>query len=95
MAVKTVEELMIAVQAYIGDRTDDDTLNLITDIRDTATATTANQAAIDEAVEKKDAEWRQKYRDTFFNPENVDKSALVDEKKDEPKRTYESLFKEV
>lgn len=95
MAVKTVEDLMSAVQAYIGDRTDDDTLNLITDIRDTATATTANQAAIDEAVAAKDAEWRQKYRDTFFSPGGADKGTLEDEKKDEPKRTYESLFKEV
>ena len=94
MAVKTVEELMSAVQAYIADRTDDDTLNLITDIRDTANATTANQAAIDEAVAKKDAEWRQKYRDTFFNPANADKSALEPEDKATPKCTYESLFKE-
>lgn len=94
MAVKTVDELMCAVQAYIGDRTDDDTLNLIADIRDTATATTANQAAIDEAVAKKDAEWRQKYRDTFFNPAGADKGALDPEEKPEAKCTYESLFKE-
>lgn len=95
MAVRTPEEILSGLQSILGDRNDDEAINFATDIRDTLSASPgASEQQIKEAVDAKDAEWRKRYMDTFFNgggttpPDN-------DPPPDEPKKlTYESLFKE-
>ena len=95
MAVRTPEEILSGLQSILGDRNDDEAINFATDIRDTLSAAPgASEQQIKEAVDAKDAEWRKRYMDTFFNgggttpPDN-------DPPPDEPKKlTYESLFKE-
>ena len=95
MAGRTPEEIRSGLQSILGDRNDDEAINFATDIRDTLSASPgASEQQIKEAVDAKDAEWRKRYMDTFFNgggttpPDN-------DPPPDEPKKlTYESLFKE-
>lgn len=86
---------MSNLQAILGERNDDEAINFATDIRDTLSAQPgASEQQIKEAVDAKEAEWRKRYMDTFFNGGGTSTSS-DDPPTDEPKKlTYESLFKE-
>lgn len=96
MAVRTPEEILSGLQSILGDRNDDEAINFATDIRDTLSASPgASEQQIKEAVDAKEAEWRKRYMDTFFNGGGTPPPAGDDTPPDEPKKlTYESLFKE-
>lgn len=85
------EELVEKVKAYVGDRTDDETISLIEDISDSM------EIADDgvnwkEKYEELDNEWREKYIARFSEPSNV----VEDDIKAEPLETnsFEDLFEE-
>lgn len=91
MAIRTAEELRESVRMIIGDRTDDDAIAFIEDFTDTMNDV---QRKIDESGdwEKKyhenDEEWRNKYRERFFDGESPDVpgETVVE------KRSYDELF---
>lgn len=87
---------MSNLQAILGERNDDEAINFATDIRDTLSAQPgASAQQIQEAVDAKEAEWRKRYMDTFFNGGGTPPPTGDDTPPDEPKKlTYESLFKE-
>ena len=95
MAVRTPEEILSSLQSILGERNDDEAINFATDIRDTLSASPgASEQQIQEAVDAKDAEWRKRYMETFFNGGGTPPPD-TDPQPDEPKKlTYESLFKE-
>lgn len=98
MAVRSKDEILATIKERIGEDTSDEAIALIEDITDTYDDL---DARISEAgdwktkYETNDAEWRQKYKERFFNPEVKETAVIDDEVDDEPKNlTYEELFKE-
>lgn len=92
MAIKSIEEIMGAVRARVGDDTSDEAIALVEDVSDTLNSLSSGEDW-KKKYEDNDAEWRKKYRDRFFNPDKPDD---IDPEPDpEPERlTFEKLFKE-
>ena len=94
------EELLEKVKAYVGDRSDDETLEIIEDISDSF-ETSESAEKIEEIkteYESKlanlDNEWREKYKARFFSEKDDtgndgDESDTSD---DEEKTDYSDLF---
>lgn len=83
--VKTKDEIMEEIRAYIGDRADDETIALVENISDTIDDYAAH-GDYDEKLMAVEAEWRRKYIDRFMNGgENkieVEVAKTDDEEKD-------------
>lgn len=92
MAIKSIDEIMGAIRARVGDDTSDEAIALVEDVSDTLNSLSTGEDW-KKKYEDNDAEWRKKYRDRFFNP---DKPVDIDPEPDpEPERlTFEKLFKE-
>ncbi len=91
MAVKSIEEIMGALRARVGEDTSDETLAFVEDVSDTLSSL-SNAEDWKKKYEENDAEWRNKYRDRFFNPDKPDPDP---EPQPEPERlTFDKLFKE-
>lgn len=94
--VRTRDELLNAIKGKIGDDVSDDSLQLIEDLTDTLSDydTKVNDTTNwKEKYEQNDNEWRQKYRDRFFNSgsEELDDESKKPEQQ-KPLR-FEDLFK--
>lgn len=99
MAIKTMEELMESVRTRLGDDQSDEALALLEDISDTyEDIQSRTNSAVDwkKKYEDNDAEWRQKYRDRFFNKSNDNDDNDNDDGGGKPNKplTYNELFKE-
>lgn len=94
MAVKTKAEILELIKARVGDDTSDEALSIIEDVTDTLDdyeARIADSGDWKARYEQNDAEWRQKYKDRFFQPaEEPD----PEPEEVEEKTTFEDLFKE-
>lgn len=92
MAIKTIEELMDAVRARVGEDTSDEAIAFVEDVSDTLTSL-SNAEDWKKKYEDNDAEWRKRYQDRFFNPDkpNDPEPAPGPEPK---KLTFDELFKE-
>lgn len=64
--VKTKDEIMEEIRAYIGDRSDDQTIALVENISDTIDDYAAH-GDYDAKLMAVEAEWRRKYIDRFMN----------------------------
>ena len=65
MAVKTREELMSSIKAYLGEDTSDEALNLVQDISDTLGDSNAQTVAdLRQQLKDQDETWRKKYQIT-------------------------------
>lgn len=95
MAIRKREELLSAIRERFTDDTSDEALGLLEDIADTFDdyENRANDSTDWKTkYEENDANWRQKYRDRFFNSSNNDDD-LEDNKGNEKSiRTFEDLF---
>ena len=92
MAIKTIEELMGAVRARVGEDTSDEAIAFVEDVSDTLTAL-SNAEDWKKKYEDNDAEWRKRYQDRFFNSDKPDDSEPKPDP--EPKKlTFDELFKE-
>lgn len=90
MAIKTKQEVLDGLKKFIPDEdTSDDTLTFLKDVADTLDAG-ADGAAWKQKAEDVEKEWKQKYKDAFYNPPDK-----PDPDPDpEPKhRSYADLFK--
>ena len=96
------EELLEKVKTYVGDRADDETLEIIEDISDSFESSESAEKIeeIKTEYESKlanlDNEWREKYKARFFSEKDDtgndgDESDISD---DEEKTDYSDLFKE-
>lgn len=99
MAVKTMEELMENVRARLGDDQSDEALALLEDISDTYSDMQSRTTGAEDwkkKYETNDAEWRQKYRDRFFNKSNDNDDDDADDGCDKHSKpmTFDELFKE-
>lgn len=94
MAKLSKDELIEKVKKYVGDRTDDETIEIIEDISDSIDSSDADEWK--QKFEENDKMWRDKYISRFFE-KNVDGiEERTDEKDDEEKeyKTFEDLFEE-
>lgn len=104
MAVLTREQFMEKLNTLTDGKTDDDTLSMIQDFSDTFKSleekddVEAVRGDYEEKLKVLDENWRNKYRDAFFNGVEDKKDDVIEEKDDneekEEPHTYEELFKE-
>ena len=97
MAVITNEEFMNRINKLVGENSDDETLEMLGDFRDTldANSTASDRVRQLEKENKElDASWRKKYRDRFFKGGSDDEDFGVDlsEHGGTERKTFESLF---
>lgn len=102
MAVLKKEELMEKIKNILGDRTDDDALAFVEDVKDTfedKEKGTSNNEDWKAKYEENDKKWREKYRDRFFKSSGDDDVGNIEDdiQPKEPQEkllTYDNLFKE-
>lgn len=76
--VKTKEEMLAEIKAYIGDRTDDETVSLVENVTDTLSDMEKNGNA-EARVKKVEDMWRAKYMERFFDGDKEKKNIEVEE----------------
>lgn len=82
--VKTKEEMLAEIKAYIGDRTDDETVSLVENVTDTLSDMEKNGNAEARVKEVEDM-WRAKYMERFFDGDNEKKTAEAKEEEETDK----------
>lgn len=88
--VKTKDEIMEEIRAYIGDRADDQTIALVENISDTIDDYAAH-GDYDEKLMAVEAEWRRKYIDRFMNGGENKSDVKVEKTDDEEKEKAEEI----
>ena len=96
------EELLEKVKTYVGDRADDETLEIIEDISDSFESSESAEKIeeIKTEYESKlanlDNEWREKYKARFFSEKDDtgNEGDESDTSDDEEKTDYSDLFEE-
>ena len=88
--VKTKDEIMEEIRAYIGDRSDDQTISLIENISDTIDDYAAH-GDYDEKLMAVEAEWRRKYIDRFMTGGEKKNDVEVEKTEDEEKDKSEEI----
>ena len=82
--VKTKEEMLVEIKAYIGDRTDDETVSLVENVTDTLSDMEKNGNAEARVKEVEDM-WRAKYMERFFDGDKEEKTTEVKEEEETDK----------
>lgn len=94
MAKLSKDELLEKVRTYVGDRTDDETLEIIEDISDSVGSDEVDEWK--QKYEENDKMWRDKYISRFFEKKEDDELDTPTEHEEEEKEysSYDDLFKE-
>lgn len=93
MAKLSKDELIEKVKKYVGDRTDDETIEIIEDISDSIDSSDADEWK--KKYEENDKLWRDKYISRFFEKNAEENEYPTDEDDDEKEyKTFEDLFEE-
>lgn len=93
MSVRTTEELLESIRSRVGDSTEDADLEFLEDVTDTLSdleEKSSGQEDWKRKYEENDKQWREKYRDRFFEKKG-EEIEEVNEEKETPK-TFEDLF---
>ena len=93
MAKLSKDELIEKVKKYVGDRTDDETIEIIEDISDSIDSSDADEWK--QKFEENDKMWRDKYISRFLEKKE-DEPDTPTEHEDEEKEynSFEDLFEE-
>ncbi len=94
MAKLSKEELLEKVKTYVGDRTDDETLEIIEDISDSVDSSEEDEWK--KKYEENDKMWRDKYISRFFDEKGEESHITPTEHEEEEKeyKTFDDLFEE-
>lgn len=100
MAVRKIEEILDSVKTKIGDATDDETISFIEDISDTLNdyeTRVKENGDWKTKYDELDKNWRERYRDRFFNQERKEDEKVKEfkemgEEANESPKTFEDLF---
>ena len=94
MAKLSKDDLIEKVKNYVGDRKDDETIEIIEDISDSIDTSDSDEWK--QKFEENDKMWRDKYISRFFDKNEDEIEDPTDEKDDEEKeyKTFEDLFEE-
>lgn len=90
MAILNREQFLDKIKARIGEGTTDDDIEFVRDMTETFDSF-ADQTNWKQKFEDNDREWRQKYRDTFFNGKPMEEPQEETDGNDAPK-TFDDLF---
>jgi hypothetical protein len=88
--IKTKEEMLAELKAYIGDRTDDETVSLVENVTDTLSDMEKNGNSEARVKEVEDM-WRTKYMERFFDGDKEEKIIKVDEEETEENSKAEEI----
>lgn len=91
MAKLSKDELIKKVKKYVGDRTDDETIEIIEDITDSIDSSDADEWK--QKYEENDKMWRDKYVSRFFDKKEEDLETPTEHEEEEKEyNSYEDLF---
>ena len=91
MAKLSKDELIKKVKKYVGDRTDDETIEIIEDITDSIDSSDADKWK--RKYEENDKMWRDKYVSRFFDKKEEDLESPTEHEEEEKEyNSYEDLF---
>lgn len=92
MAKLSKDELIEKIKKYVGDRTDDETIEIIEDITDSIDTSDADEWK--QKYEENDKMWRDKYVSRFFDKKVEDLETPTEHEEEEEKEynSYEDLF---
>lgn len=92
MAKLSKNELIEKVKKYVGDRTDDETIEIIEDITDSIDTSDADEWR--QKYEENDKMWRDKYVSRFFDKKDEGSENPNEHEEEEEKEynSYEDLF---
>ena len=91
MAKLSKDELIEKVRKYVGDRTDDESIEIIEDISDSIDSSDADEWK--QKYEENDKMWRDKYVSRFFDKkEEFLETPTEHEEEEKEYNSYEDLF---
>lgn len=91
MAKLSKDELIEKVKKYVGDRTDDETIEIIEDITDSIDSSDADEWK--RKYEENDKMWRDKYVSRFFDKKEEGPETPTEHEEEEKEyNSYEDLF---
>ena len=91
MAKLSKDELIEKIRKYVGDRTDDETIEIIEDITDSIDTSDADEWK--QKYEENDKMWRDKYVSRFFDKkEEYLETPTEHEEEEKEYNSYEDLF---
>lgn len=93
MAKLTKDELIEKVRKYVGDRTDDETIEIIEDISDSIDSSDADEWR--QKFEENDKMWRDKYISRFLEKKEDELDTPTKHEEEEKEyNSFEDLFEE-
>lgn len=93
MAKLTKNELIEKVKKYVGDRTDDETIEIIEDISDSIDSPDADEWK--QKFEENDKMWRDKYISRFLEKKEDELDTPTEHEEEEKEyNSFEDLFEE-
>lgn len=93
MAKLSKDELIEKVRKYVGDRTDDETIEIIEDISDSIDSSDADEWK--QKYEENDKMWRDKYISRFVDKKEDELDTLTEHEDEEKEyNSFEDLFEE-
>lgn len=93
MAKLTKNELIEKVRKYVGDRTDDETIEIIEDISDSIDSADADEWK--QKFEENDKMWRDKYISRFLEKKEDELDTPTEHEEEEKEyNSFEDLFEE-
>lgn len=92
MAKLSKDELIEKVKKYVGDRTDDETIEIIEDISDSIDSSDADEWK--QKYEKNDKMWRDKYISRFLEKKEDELDTPTEPEEDKEFNSFEDLFEE-
>ena len=92
MAKLSKDELIEKIKTYVGDRTDDETIEIIEDISDSIDSSDVEMWK--QKYEENDKMWRDKYIARFLGKEEEEKLTPTEHEEEEEKEynSYDDLF---
>lgn len=93
MAKLSKDELIEKVKKYVGDRTDDETIEIIEDISDSIDSSDADEWR--QKFEENDKMWRDKYISRFLEKKEDEPDTPTEHEEEEKEyKSFEDLFEE-
>lgn len=93
MAKLSKDELIEKVKKYVGDRTDDETIEIIEDISDSFDSSDADEWR--QKFEENDKMWRDKYISRFLEKKEDELDTPTEHEEEEKEyNSFEDLFEE-
>lgn len=93
MAKLSKDELIEKVKKYVGDRTDDETIEIIEDISDSIDSSDADEWK--QKYEENDKMWRDKYISRFLDKKEDELDTPTEHEEEEKEyNSFEDLFEE-